>query len=251
MCSIAKEGNSCCWVKGWHKTGKRHISNTQQPVKRRMQQHAQDVKCLAATGKLSNSFADHFAQPIPKNTPKNEITKNINFSMKILWKENPLSCVKTFGSRQCELCSKERLGILKMLRKNQEKQSTNAMRSTELVDTNQDFTGSIRMQPALMSLVWTKELWRHQHKTNEQTKQFNDHLDLGTQSSSTMDIEEFPQESLTPTPLVISAKECLVWKFNCKLDWLRSKIRRALPKMVLVSSKRLALWSQKDHKKPK
>jgi hypothetical protein len=35
----------------------------------------------------------------------------------VLWKGKPLSCVKTFGTKMCKLCAKERLAILKLCRK--------------------------------------------------------------------------------------------------------------------------------------
>ena len=193
-------------------TGKRCISNTQQPVKRRMQQHVHDAESPTATGKLSDSFTDHFAKPIPKNTPKAEITKNINFSMKIPWKGNPLSSTKTFGLRWCKLCSKERLEMLKMLRNDWGEAIKKCI--------------DIRSQSALMSPVWR---WRHQHSKWTKTQQFDDCQDLGAPSSSLMDTEELPQKSLTPTPTGGSHKECPVQKFNWSLDSLGSKFRIDFP----------------------
>ena len=67
-------------------TGKKHICNTQQPVKRRMHQPMEDAKRLAATGKVLDSFAEHFVELISQNAPKEEMAKHIICAMKILWK---------------------------------------------------------------------------------------------------------------------------------------------------------------------
>jgi GIY-YIG catalytic domain len=98
-------------------TGKKYIGNTQQQVKKRMQQHKNDVKNRVVKGKLSDSFAAHFAQLVPTNTPDKDITGNIKFKVEILWQGNPLSCVRTFGTSTCKLCAKERLAILKLTRR--------------------------------------------------------------------------------------------------------------------------------------
>lgn len=98
-------------------TNKRYIGNTQQHVKTRIQQHVQDTKRLFIEGKKSDSFANHFAKNIPEGTAKKEVKNHIKVKVDILWKGNALSCVKTFGTKHCKLCSKERLAILTLTRK--------------------------------------------------------------------------------------------------------------------------------------
>jgi hypothetical protein len=97
-------------------TGKKYIGNTQQHVKKRMQQHVQDVRKLVIHGRHSDSFAKHFAMLVPPGTPNNEIRKFVKIKVKILWSGKPLTCVKTFGTKSCKLCNKERHEILKLTR---------------------------------------------------------------------------------------------------------------------------------------
>ena len=94
------------------KTGMKYIGNTQQLVKKKIQQHVQDVKNLVMVAKKSDSFAEHFAQLVPKGLERKDVAKEIWFKLDILWKGNPISCVKTFGTRKYKLCSKERIKIL-------------------------------------------------------------------------------------------------------------------------------------------
>ena len=97
-------------------TGKIYIGNTQQHVKKRTQQHVQDVKKLVTDGTSSDSFAAHFATLVPKGTQKKEVKNFVKIKVDIIWQGDPISCVKTFGSRGCKLCSKERYEILKLTR---------------------------------------------------------------------------------------------------------------------------------------
>ena len=50
-------------------TNKPYIGNTQQQVKKPMEQHIQDTHNLFLKNKKSDSFASHFAQLIPTNLP--------------------------------------------------------------------------------------------------------------------------------------------------------------------------------------
>ena len=92
----------------------------QQHVKTRIQQHVQDTKKLVLSDKKSDSFANHFAKLVPEGTEKKDIKNFIKVKVEILWKGNPLSCVKTFGTKHCKLCSKERMAILNLTRKHPE-----------------------------------------------------------------------------------------------------------------------------------
>jgi hypothetical protein len=97
-------------------TNKRYIGNTQQHVKTRMQGHVQDVKKLFINDKKSDSFATHFASLVPEGTAKKNVKDFVKIKVDILWQGDPLSCVKTFGTKNCKLCSKERYSIIKLTR---------------------------------------------------------------------------------------------------------------------------------------
>ena len=97
-------------------TKKQYLGNTQQHVKSRMQGHVQDVKNLFINGKSSDSFVSHFASLVPEGTTKKNVKDFVKFKVDILWQGDPLSCVKTFGTRGCKLCAKERYAIIKLTR---------------------------------------------------------------------------------------------------------------------------------------
>ena len=54
--------------------------------------------------------------------------------MEILWKGNPISCMRSFGQLNCSLCMKERLAILDEFRKN----------PTKLINSQKELYGSCR-----------------------------------------------------------------------------------------------------------
>jgi hypothetical protein len=105
-----------------------YIGNTQQHPKKRMQQHNQDVRKLVISGIKSDSFANHFCRFVPKPksaTDKIKVQSFVRYDFEILWKGNPLSTVKTFGTRACKLCVQERLQILKAVSAKGKKYSIN------------------------------------------------------------------------------------------------------------------------------
>ena len=75
-------------------------------MKTRTQQHVQDVKRLFIEDKRSDSFAAHFAALVPEGTAKKNVKDFIKVKVDILWHGDSLSCVKTFGTKGCKLCSK-------------------------------------------------------------------------------------------------------------------------------------------------
>jgi hypothetical protein len=83
-------------------------------VKTRLQGHIQDIKNLFIINKSSNSFASHFTSLVPEGTAKKNVKDFIKVKVNILWQCDPLSCVKTFGTRSCKLCAKERYAIIKL-----------------------------------------------------------------------------------------------------------------------------------------
>jgi hypothetical protein len=86
-----------------------------------MNQHFQEVKLLVMKGQKSDSHASHFAKhfkPGHKPTPK-ELREMQTFD--IMWQGEPLSVAKSFGTRECQLCSREKINIVKWSRKEPEK----------------------------------------------------------------------------------------------------------------------------------
>ena len=118
-------------------TSKVYIGNTQQYLKKRMQQQFNDVKLLHKQGIKSDSYAKHFAKQF---TNYNEVTPEIqrnNIKCEILWQGNPINVVKTFGTPNCALCNKERLAILKQSRKN----------PNSLINSCNEIDGACRHKP--------------------------------------------------------------------------------------------------------
>ena len=101
-----------------NRTGKIYIGNTQQHLKTRMQQHFADVRRLVLNGEKSDSYARHFASLVTDGQAPTPATQRKNITCSIIWQGNPISVVKTFGTRNCGLCSRERIEILKQSRKN-------------------------------------------------------------------------------------------------------------------------------------
>lgn len=97
-------------------TGDKYTGCTQQFVKIRDQQHVKDTKDRVYKDRNSDSFAHHFSQFIPSDCPRKDSGKFIRRTVKIVWKGDPMGCVKTFGTEKCKLCARERLSILKQLR---------------------------------------------------------------------------------------------------------------------------------------
>jgi hypothetical protein len=55
-------------------------------------------RCIA-----EHSFALHFASLIPDGTTNKNVKDFIKVKVDILWQGDPLSCVKTFGTRNFKL----------------------------------------------------------------------------------------------------------------------------------------------------
>ena len=100
-------------------TGKSYIGCTQQHFKKRMQDHINDVRHNRTvktdrTGQSrSDTYAKHFAAlAVNFQDPTTNLIRNMA-TYHILWKGNPLSTVKTFGTNNCILCNQERLNLFK------------------------------------------------------------------------------------------------------------------------------------------
>ena len=97
-------------------TKKIYIGTTQQFLKTRMQQHQSEVRSLQRTGRRYDSYARHFATQLQNFHPISPTLIRNSSIISIIWKANPITAVKTFGTPHCLLCNRERLEILKMSR---------------------------------------------------------------------------------------------------------------------------------------
>ena len=99
--------------------------------------HYADVLRLVKKNQSSDTFAKHFASTItnePNPTPKILRTR-MRFS--ILWQGNPVSVQKSFGTKNCVLCMKERTTILKCMYET----------PNLLINNNSEIYGSCRHKP--------------------------------------------------------------------------------------------------------
>ena len=91
-----------------------YIGSTQNQVKKRCAtQHADDVCKLVNQGIPSDSFANHFATHFTGDEGVKCSNVRKHMSVEILWKGNPITCMKTYGTNRCVLCMEERVAILK------------------------------------------------------------------------------------------------------------------------------------------
>ena len=103
------------------KSKKFYIGNTQQKLKKRLDQHVGDVYDLANKKMTSDSFARHFAGNFKEDEKITRKTVRTCITVDILWKVNPISCKKNFGHPSCALCMKERFFIHQAIRKEPDK----------------------------------------------------------------------------------------------------------------------------------
>jgi GIY-YIG catalytic domain len=97
-------------------TGKCYIGNTQQHLKTRMQQHANDTRQKKLFNKNSDTFASHFADQMRNFVGFSHILHRNMYKLSVLWQANPIQAIKSFGTPRCVLCTRERLEILKLHR---------------------------------------------------------------------------------------------------------------------------------------
>ncbi len=98
-------------------TGKSYIGCTQQAVKKRFQDHYRGVQNKRRQKDLpSDSFINHFYEvtKATKDIETQDMKKLASYH--ILWRGDPLTAVKTFGTDRCLLCNQERLNIFKWFR---------------------------------------------------------------------------------------------------------------------------------------
>ena len=87
-----------------------YVGNTQNTVKKRMEQHFQDVAQKVANDKNSDSFAAHFAKHFTQKSSPQQCREIMSFG--ILSTVNPIGSMKTWVKLSCTLCMKERIEII-------------------------------------------------------------------------------------------------------------------------------------------
>jgi len=77
-----------------------------------MQQHFNEVQKLVKLGEKSDSYAKHFATQFHDANPS-PANQRGGITCSIIRQGNPISVVKTSATKNCALCAKERIAILK------------------------------------------------------------------------------------------------------------------------------------------
>ena len=109
---------SCVVYKATCSDGKYYIGSTQQFVKNRMGGHFDEVRSFINQRKPGDSFARHVAKKFEgEGRVSRSFARKQLRCVEVVWQGNPLSCVKTFKSLTCKLCSKERLHLYKARQK--------------------------------------------------------------------------------------------------------------------------------------
>ena len=101
-----------------------------------MEHHFNEVQKLVKLGKKSDLCAKHFATHFcdANLSPTNQ---RGGMTCSIIWQGNPISPVKSFATKNCAMCAKERLAILKQSRSNPQL----------LINSNNKICGACRHRP--------------------------------------------------------------------------------------------------------
>ena len=136
-----------------------YIGSTQANLKSRMEGHMQDVRDFFRTGKRTDSFARHFSKHIENGDYERFLGKEVSevptrgevkqmFWTEVLWyPDSKLSVSRKFKTKDCRLCSEEKLQILKW---KQVKEQYGEAR--EVINRNSDFFAACRHNPKIHSL---------------------------------------------------------------------------------------------------
>ena len=145
--------NNCCrWSNVVYEVkckccDKIYIGNTQQKLKTRINQHLADTRKLINCNVQTDSFAKHFAKHLEEKL-KNGTLKKVRTSdvrdlveVKVIWRGNPISCVKSYGKLNCQLCMNERIAILENIRKGKK------INKCISINSNSEIYGACRHRP--------------------------------------------------------------------------------------------------------
>ena len=102
-----------------------------------MSGHFNDVQRLCSKGIRSDSYARHFATHFKKDSKPKPYQLREMQTFEILWQGNPISISKTFGTRGCQLCIREKIAIIKTGRDHPEK----------LINSCSEIYGACRHKP--------------------------------------------------------------------------------------------------------
>jgi hypothetical protein len=114
-----KYGDVCCHYLIVYKVqcknmGKIYIGNTQQHLKKKMGQHARDVQRKKELKINSDTFASHFGDKMRLFPDFSHRRLRNMMTCSIIWQANPHSALRSFGTPNYILCSREMLEIVKM-----------------------------------------------------------------------------------------------------------------------------------------
>ena len=87
-----------------------YIGNTQQNLKKRMDDYFSDIQRLLKNGQKLDSFAAHLEQHFNITTSRIYLRKYT--TLKVVKQLNQIGAMKFFMKLNCNLCMKERLTIL-------------------------------------------------------------------------------------------------------------------------------------------
>ena len=90
-----------------------YIGNTQQTLKKIIENHFYDILRLLKNRQKSKLFAAHFQQHFNSTTSHTDLRNYMTF--KVVKQLNLIGTMKTFTKTNCSLCMEERLTILKKL----------------------------------------------------------------------------------------------------------------------------------------
>jgi len=103
---------------------------------------------LVNRGEASDSFAAHFAKHFEDtNVDATKGTVRKMVEAKMLWKGDPIQCMKSFGKNTCALCMQERLEILKRIREEPMK----------LINSNNELHGACRHKTRFHRFVLSED----------------------------------------------------------------------------------------------
>jgi len=117
---VTKACNMWMCIHHWttrNNTGKVHTRNTQQKFKNRMQQNFNEVQKLVKLGKKLDCCAKHFATQLCDTNPS-PANQGMGTTCRIISQGNLISVVKTFATKNCAPCAKEKIAILEQSRSN-------------------------------------------------------------------------------------------------------------------------------------
>ena len=120
----------------FNNTGKVHIGNTQQNLKLECKNTSMKSKNLSNLAR-NRIHTPNILRPNSHDTNLSPFSQQRGITCSIIWHDNPISAVKTFATKNCVMCAKERIAILKQSRSNPQL----------LVNSNNEISSGCRHMP--------------------------------------------------------------------------------------------------------